>query len=82
MTLNDAGGVESVRMALFLLNAVAARQGDVRRLARDARLPADVLAQPDVMISPRYALRTWELAEHHTGVPELSAGHGRQVPTR
>lgn len=72
MTVNDTGGVESVRIALFLLNAVAAGQGDVRRLARDARLPAHVLAQPDLMISPRYALRMWELAEHHTGVPELS----------
>jgi AraC-like DNA-binding protein len=67
-----ASPYESVQMPRFQLAAVAARGADAVRLAHDARLPGWVLASEQAMISPRHALRLWELAEHALGDPDVA----------
>ena len=59
-------------MARFQLAAFAAAGADAGRLARDADLPLWTLASGDLMVSPRYAMRLWEVAEHALGVPDLA----------
>lgn len=65
-------GRESSKMVRYLLGASAAGGADAARLARDLRLPGWVLQRDEVMISPDYALRLWELAEHALEVPHLA----------
>jgi AraC-like DNA-binding protein len=62
---------ESSKMVHYLLGAAAAGGADGPRLARDAGLPRWILQQDDAMISPHYALRLWELAEHALDDPQL-----------
>jgi AraC-like DNA-binding protein len=57
-------GRESSKMVRYLLGAAAAGGADARRIARDARIPDWVLGRDEAMISPHFALRLWELAEH------------------
>jgi Arabinose-binding domain of AraC transcription regulator, N-term len=64
-------GDESVKMVRFLLTAATTEGTDPRRLARDAGLPDWVHCSDDVMISPQYALRLWELAEQALEDPQL-----------
>jgi AraC-like DNA-binding protein len=63
--------MESARMARYLLDGLAASDGDAQRLAREVNLPPGAVQGEDVMISPQYALRIWEVAEHRTGMPDL-----------
>ena len=65
-------GRESSKMVRYLLGASAAGGADAARLARDLRLPGWILQRDEVMISPDYALRLWELAEHALQVPHLA----------
>jgi AraC-like DNA-binding protein len=65
-------GRESSKMVRYLLGASAAGGADAARLARDLRLPGWILQRDEVMISPDYALRLWELAEHALEVPHLA----------
>jgi AraC-like DNA-binding protein len=51
-------------MARLLLSAAAEGGADAAALARDAQLPDWALADDRAMISPRHALRLWELVEH------------------
>ena len=62
---------ESSRMVHYLLGASAAGGADAARLIRDLRLPGWILQRDEAMISPDYALRLWELAEHALEVPDL-----------
>lgn len=66
-----APGHESVKMVRSLLTAATAGGTDPRRLARDAQIPDWVLRDDDVKVSPRYALRLWELAEQALDDPQL-----------
>ncbi len=65
-------GRESSKMVRYLLGASAAGGADAAALARDVRLPGWILQRDEVMISPGYALRMWELAEHALEVPDLA----------
>jgi len=65
-------GRESSKMVRYLLGASAAGGADAARLARDLRLPGWILQRDDMMISPDYALRLWELAEQALEVPDLA----------
>lgn len=65
-------GRESSKMVRYLLGASAAGGADAARLARDLRLPGWILQRDEVMISPDYALRLWELAEHALEAPHLA----------
>jgi AraC-like DNA-binding protein len=58
-------------MVRHLVGAAAAGGADARRIARDARIPDWVHRQDDAMISPHFALRLWELAEHALEDPQL-----------
>ena len=58
-------------MVHFLLAALEAGGVDPHRLARDAKIPDHVLRDKDVMTSPHFALRLWELAEHERADPQL-----------
>jgi AraC-like DNA-binding protein len=64
-------GRESSKMITYLLGAAAAGGADPLQLARTARVPDWVLGRNDAMISPQYALRLWELAEHTLEDPQL-----------
>jgi len=66
------GVCESVQMPRFLLSAAAAGGADSRQLARDAQVPEWALASDHAMISPRYALRLWELTEHALADPDAA----------
>jgi AraC-like DNA-binding protein len=63
---------ESSRMVRHLLAASEAGGADARRLAKQAQIPGWILASDDAMISPDYALRLWELAEHALDDPQLA----------
>lgn len=65
-------GRESSKMVRYLLGASVAGGADAARLTRDLRLPGWILQHDDAMISPDYALRLWELAEHALKVPNLA----------
>jgi AraC-like DNA-binding protein len=65
-------GRESSKMVRYLLGASAAGGADAARLARDLRLPGWILQRDEMMISPHYALRVWELAEHTLEDPHLA----------
>jgi hypothetical protein len=65
-------GRESSKMVRYLLGASAAGGADAARLARDLRLPGWILQRDEVMISPDYALRLWELAEQALEIPHLA----------
>ena len=65
-------GRESSKMVRYLLGASAAGGADATRIARDLRLPGWVLQRDEVMLSPDYALRLWELAEHALEIPHLA----------
>jgi AraC-like DNA-binding protein len=62
---------ESSKMVRYLLGASAAGGADPAQLAGDLRLPRWVLQRDEAMISPDYALRLWELAEHALDDPHL-----------
>jgi transcriptional regulator with XRE-family HTH domain len=63
--------VESVKMVRFLARAVQAGGVDARRLISDARIPEWVLRGEEAMVSPYFAMRMWELAEHAFEDPQL-----------
>lgn len=65
-------GRESSKMVRYLLGASAAGGADTARLVRGTQLPGWILQQDDSMISPHYALRLWELAEHALEDPQLA----------
>jgi transcriptional regulator with XRE-family HTH domain len=66
-----APGGESVKMVRFLARAVEAGGVNARRLTSDARVPDRVLRGEEAMVSPYFAMRLWELAEHAFGDPRL-----------
>lgn len=63
---------ESSKMVRYLLGASAAGGADTVGLVQGIRLPQWILQQNDAMISPHYALRLWELAEHALEDPQLA----------
>ena len=62
---------ESVKMVRFLARAFDAGGADTRRLLTEARIPGWALRGEEVMASPHFALRLWELAEHALEDPQL-----------
>ena len=74
-------GRESSKMVRFLLGASAAGGADAARLARDLRLPGWILQGDEVMTSPDYALRLWELAEHALEIPDLAITFAERFQT-
>jgi len=62
---------ESAKMVRFQLGAFEAAGIDTRRLAREAGIPGWALHGEEVMISPYFAMRLWELAEHALDDPQL-----------
>ena len=58
-----ASSCDSVALHRSLLRAAADWGADPRRLARDAGLPASVLAREEAMLPARYYTRLWELVE-------------------
>jgi AraC-like DNA-binding protein len=65
-------GRESSKMVRYLLGASAAGGADAARLVRAIHLPGWILQRDDAMISPHYALRLWELADHALEHPQLA----------
>jgi hypothetical protein len=65
-------GRESSKMVRYLLAASAAGGADAVGLAKNLGLPGWILQRDEVMISPDFALRLWELAEHALEVPDLA----------
>jgi AraC-like DNA-binding protein len=59
-------------MVRFLLAAAADGGADIAQLAWAARVPGWALACDRAMISPRHALRLWELAEHALEDPQVA----------
>lgn len=74
-------GRESSKMVRYLLGASAAGGADTARLARDLRLPGWILQSDEVMISPDYALRLWELAERALEIPHLAITFAERFQT-
>lgn len=68
-------------MVRYLLGASAAGGADTARLARDLRLPGWILQGDETMISPDYALRLWELAEHALEDPHLALTFAERFQT-
>jgi DNA-binding SARP family transcriptional activator len=62
---------ESVKMVRFLVRAFEAGGVNVRHLIRDAKIPESALRGAEVMASPYFAMRLWELAEHALEDPQL-----------
>jgi DNA-binding SARP family transcriptional activator/AraC-like DNA-binding protein len=62
---------ESVKMVRFLTRAFEAGGIDARRLITEARIPGWALRGEEVMASPYFAMRLWELAEHALEDPQL-----------
>lgn len=62
---------ESVKMVRFLARALEAGGVDSRQLTSDAQIPDWLLGGDEVMVSPYFAMRMWELAEHAFGDPQL-----------
>jgi DNA-binding SARP family transcriptional activator/AraC-like DNA-binding protein len=62
---------ESVKMVRFLVRAFEAGGADARRLAREAKVPDWAFRGAEVMGSPYFAMRMWELAEHAFDDPQL-----------
>jgi AraC-like DNA-binding protein len=70
--VHDAGVTDSVVLPSFVLSAAVARGADPRRLVRGARLPGWALTAGQGMISSRYAIRLWELAERELQDPDVA----------
>lgn len=68
-------------MVRYLLAASAAGGADANRLARELRLPGWAMHRDEVMISPDYALRLWELAEHSLADPNLAITFAERFQT-
>ena len=62
---------ESVKMVRFLARAMEAGGGNARQLTGDAQIPDWVLRGEEAMVSPRFAMRMWEVAEHAFEDPQL-----------
>ena len=62
---------ESAKMVRFLAQAFAAGGADTRQLTSDAQIPDWVLRGEEAMVSPYFAMRMWELAEHAFEDPQL-----------
>ena len=62
---------ESVKMVRFLARAVEAGGGNARQLISDAQIPDWFFRGEEAMVSPHFAMRMWELAEHEFGDPQL-----------
>ena len=70
-TATAAPRSESAKMVRFLLRAFEAAGVDSRRLASEAKIPGWALEGEEVMISPYFAMRLWELGEHVLEDPQL-----------
>jgi DNA-binding SARP family transcriptional activator/AraC-like DNA-binding protein len=62
---------ESAKMVRFLVRAFEAGGVDTRRLTRDAGIPGWAFRGEEVMLSPYFSMRMWEVAEHALGDPQL-----------
>jgi len=62
---------ESVKMVRFLARAFEAGGGNARQLTSDAQIPDWALRGEEAMVSPYFAMRMWELAEHAFEDPQL-----------
>lgn len=69
----------SAGIARWVLGAAAAAGADARELAREARLPAWVLADDEAMVPSRDLMRLWELAERETAEPDLPLALASQL---
>ena len=62
---------ESAKMVRFLAQALAAGGANARQLTSDAQIPDWVLHGEEAMVSPYFAMRMWEVAEHAFEDPQL-----------
>ena len=62
---------ESAKMVRFLARAFEAGGINARQLTSDAQIPDWVLRGEEAMVSPHFAMRMWELAEHAFEDPQL-----------
>jgi transcriptional regulator with XRE-family HTH domain len=67
----EAAHGESVKMVRFLARALEAGGVHARELVSAAQIPEWVLCGEEAMVSPYFAMRLWELAEHAFDDPHL-----------